>query len=58
MVGDSANDRSAAIAAGFAFVFAAYGYAPADDPALTDAFAVIERFADLRELLCPQGTGK
>jgi len=51
MIGDSINDRDAARGAGFAFVFAAYGYAAAEDPALNEADAVIERFADLSLLL-------
>ena len=51
MIGDSANDRDAARAAGFAFFFAAYGYAAADDPALNQADAVIEAFSDLKRLL-------
>jgi phosphoglycolate phosphatase len=52
MVGDSINDREAARRAGFDFVFAAYGYGRADDPALRDGIAVIEHFAALRALLC------
>jgi phosphoglycolate phosphatase len=51
MIGDSSNDRDAARGAGFAFVFAAYGYAAAGDPALNDADAVIERFSALSRLL-------
>jgi len=52
MVGDSANDQNAARAAGFAFVFAANGYADADDPLLTAGLATIGAFADLAALLC------
>ena len=58
MVGDSSNDRAAARAAGFSFIFAAYGYARADDAELKDGLATIRSFAELRELLCPRGTAK
>jgi phosphoglycolate phosphatase len=58
LIGDSGNDRRAAMAAGFAFIFAAYGYSPADDPQLTDGFGVISSFAGLPELLCPPRAGK
>lgn len=51
MIGDSVNDRDAARAAGFAFFFAAYGYAAADDPVLNQADAVIGTFSDLERLL-------
>jgi phosphoglycolate phosphatase len=54
MVGDSTNDREAARGAGFGFIFAAYGYARPDDPALADGLATIAQFSDLGELLCPQ----
>lgn len=52
MVGDSVNDRDAAAGAGFTFVFAAYGYAAADDPALNRGNPVIDAFSALPELLC------
>jgi phosphoglycolate phosphatase len=52
IVGDSINDREAARRAGFGFVFAAYGYARADDPALGDGLAVIRTFRELVPLLC------
>lgn len=52
MVGDSQNDSRCARAAGFGFVFAAYGYAPSDDPELAQADTRIESFADLSQLLC------
>jgi phosphoglycolate phosphatase len=58
MVGDSRNDREAARASGFAFVFAAYGYAPADDPSLTDGLATIATFSELGSLLYPRGPAK
>lgn len=58
MVGDSSNDRRAAAAAGFEFIFAAYGYASADNPELTDGMAVISDFSQLTGLLCPQQTDK
>lgn len=51
MVGDSINDREAARRAGFGFVFAGYGYARADDPALSDGLAVIRKFGELPALL-------
>lgn len=54
MVGDSLNDRLAAESAGFAFVFARYGYSPPDDVDLTRGVASIGRFADLGGLLCGQ----
>jgi phosphoglycolate phosphatase-like HAD superfamily hydrolase len=53
MIGDSVNDREAARGAGFAFVFAAYGYTESDDPAMTDGLATIRDFSELRGLLCP-----
>jgi phosphoglycolate phosphatase len=52
LVGDLHNDCEAAHRAGFGFVFAAYGYAAPDDPALTGGLAVIQTFADLHSLLC------
>ncbi len=58
MIGDSTNDRRAAEAAGFAFIFAAFGDASPDDPALAGAHATISRFADLNALLCPPRSGK
>ena len=58
MVGDSVNDRDAARRAGFAFVLAAYGYVRADDADSDSAFAVIERFSELGELLCGQRPDK
>jgi len=58
MVGDSRNDREAARASGFAFVFAAYGYSAADDPFLTDGLATIATFSELGSLLYPRGTPK
>jgi phosphoglycolate phosphatase len=51
MIGDGVNDRDAALAAGFGFIFAAYGYTAADDPALNRADAVIGAFSDLERLL-------
>jgi phosphoglycolate phosphatase len=51
MIGDSRNDQAAARAAGFDFVFAAYGYARADDPDLNRGRAAIGSFAELTELL-------
>jgi len=51
MIGDSRNDREAAGAAGFDFIFAAYGYARADDPALNQGRATIGSFSELAELL-------
>ena len=58
MVGDSLNDREAARRAGFGFVFAAYGYSRADDPALTDGLAVIRKFGDLGALLSAPQAGQ
>ena len=58
MVGDSINDREAARRAGFGFVFAAYGYARADDAALTDGLAVIRKFGELGALLCAPQAGQ
>ena len=52
MVGDSVNDRDSAAGAGFTFVFAAYGYADPDDPALNQGNHVIHAFSALPELLC------
>lgn len=52
MVGDSRNDLDAARAAGFDFVFAAYGYAQRDDPVLNAGLATIDSFAALKQLLC------
>lgn len=52
MIGDSINDRDAARAAGFAFIFAAYGYAEPDDPALNQGNAAIRSFTELPALLC------
>lgn len=52
MIGDSRNDLAAAAAAGFDFIFASYGYASADDPLLSGAAHVIDRFCDLGALLC------
>jgi phosphoglycolate phosphatase len=52
MIGDSINDRQAAREAGFSFIFAAYGYSKADDPALNDGLGTIDTFAELRDLLC------
>lgn len=51
MVGDSINDREAARRAGYRFVFASYGYARADDPALSDGLGVIRKFGELPTLL-------
>lgn len=58
MVGDSLNDREAARRAGFGFVFAAWGYARADDPALIDGLAVIRKFGELRALLSAPQAGQ
>lgn len=58
MVGDSSNDREAARRAGFAFVFAAYGYAQAAEPRLTDGLGTIGSFGELPGLLCPPQTDK
>lgn len=58
MIGDSANDRRAAAAAGFEFVFAAYGYARPDDPELTDGLAVITSLDALPRLLCLRQAAK
>lgn len=58
MVGDSINDREAARRAGFGFVFAAYGYAHSDEPALTDGLAVIRKFGELGALLCAPQAGQ
>jgi len=58
MIGDSANDRLAAGAAGFEFVYAAYGYGRADDPNLTAGFGVIRTFPALTRLLCPRRGAK
>jgi phosphoglycolate phosphatase len=51
MIGDSRNDREAARAAGFDFIYAAYGYARADDPGLNQGNATIGSFGELAELL-------
>jgi len=58
MVGDSLNDREAARRAGFGFIFAAYGYARADDPALSDGLAVIRNFGELPALLSAPQAGQ
>ena len=58
MVGASINDREAARRAGFAFVFAAYGYARADDPALSDGLGVIRNFGELPALLSVPQSGQ
>ena len=52
MIGDSINDLEAARGAGFDFIFAAYGYAEANDPALSGEMATIDRFSALQPLLC------
>lgn len=58
LVGDSINDREAARRAGFGFVFATYGYARADDPALSDGLAVIRKFGELGPLLSAPRAGQ
>ena len=58
MVGDSINDREAARRAGFGFVFASYGYASADDPALSDGLGVIRKFGELPALLSVPQSGQ
>jgi phosphoglycolate phosphatase len=58
MIGDSDNDRIAAAAAGFEFIFAAYGYASADDARLTDGLAVASSMSEIAELLCPRQARK
>lgn len=52
MIGDSSNDREAARAAGTEFVFAAYGYGPADDAGLRRGFGTISSAIELPALLC------
>jgi phosphoglycolate phosphatase-like HAD superfamily hydrolase len=52
MIGDSRNDQESARAAGFDFVFAAYGYAAPDDPTLSAGGATIDSFSALHALLC------
>jgi phosphoglycolate phosphatase len=52
MVGDARNDLESARSAGVDFVFAAYGYAPADDQALRSHRPAIDSFAALARLLC------
>jgi len=52
MIGDSVNDFEAAHAAGFDFIFAAYGYAGANARTLKSENTAIDRFADLSQLLC------
>ena len=51
MVGDSVNDLKAALAAGFHFVFARYGYADPDDPSLQGEWTAIDEFGELERLL-------
>lgn len=58
MIGDSVNDRTAAAAAGFSFVYAAFGYSPPDAPELQGDHASIDSLSELAALLCPQQTGK
>jgi phosphoglycolate phosphatase len=58
MVGDSINDRDASRRAGFGFVFAAYGYARADDAALSDGLGVIRKFGELPALLSVPQSGQ
>ncbi|MGW8369897.1 MAG: phosphoglycolate phosphatase [Gammaproteobacteria bacterium] len=52
MVGDSINDLRAAESAGFAFVYASYGYATDADGALAAQPARIRGFGELTNLLC------
>ena len=52
MIGDSSNDMNAAAAAGFQFVFAAYGYASVDLSDTANQIMAISEFSQLRELLC------
>lgn len=52
MIGDSINDYEAALAAGFGFIFAAYGYVQTENPRLKQGFATIGSFIELSELLC------
>jgi phosphoglycolate phosphatase len=52
MIGDSVNDSEAARQAGFAFIFAAYGYVQTEDPRLKQGLATIGSFIELSELLC------
>jgi phosphoglycolate phosphatase len=58
LIGDSANDREAARGAGFGFVYAAYGYGPADDASLRDGLFVISKIDELPRLLCPRRSAK
>lgn len=58
MVGDSVNDRAAAAAAGFRFIFAAYGYSAPDDPGLRGEFSSVDSLSALGQLLCPPQTAK
>jgi phosphoglycolate phosphatase len=54
MVGDSVHDQRAALAAGFRFVWAAYGYGARDALAHADALEVIARFDELPLRLASQ----
>lgn len=50
MIGDNENDAAAAHAAGVPLVLMRYGYARSD-PALLDPAALVDRFADLPQVL-------
>jgi phosphoglycolate phosphatase len=51
MVGDSINDLKAALAAGFRFVLARYGYSDPDDPLLQGEWTTIDAFGELEQLV-------
>ena len=51
LVGDSHHDYESAAAAGFAFIWARYGYCPHIEPRPSDTLREIDRFGELRELV-------